>query len=310
MGRSAPGFATSPTARRRRRLRGPRARAAPRATARVAAADRRRRSGSVEAVAWEEVAERLRARRARLRGPHHRPLRGPRPVRAQDHDRGDPRRRATASTSRPTSPRGRASRSSGSRRDLRELLETIQNPQLAALLDRFFGDGLADLGPLPRRAGGEVLPPGLPPRAARAHALGRPGGQRRRRRPSRASTATSRSPARSCTTSARRGLQRRPAGDRPHRRRPPAGRDPARLLPGPPRDRGDPRLRSRARPGGPPHHPLPPRLARARLAGRPRHPRGHPRPHDRQPRRPARQLRPARARAPRRRVLVALRPRP
>ena len=59
-----------------------------------------------------------------------------------------------------------------------------------------------------------------------------------------------------------------------------------------------------------PHHPQPPRLARARLAGRPRHPRGRPRPHDRQPRRPPRQLRPPRAPAPRRRVLVGLRPRP
>ena len=49
------------------------------------------------------------------------------------------------------------------------------------------------------------------------------------------------------------------------------------------------------RPGRAPHHPQPPRLARARLAGRPRHPRGRPRPHDRQPRRPPRQLRPARA---------------
>ena len=36
--------------------------------------------------------------------------------------------------------------------------------------------GLGDLAPVPRRAGGEDLPPGLPPRAARAHALGRPGG--------------------------------------------------------------------------------------------------------------------------------------
>ena len=49
--------------------------------------------------------------------------------------------------------------------------------------------------------------------------------------------------------------------------------------------------------GGPPHHPQPPRLARTRLAGRPRHPRGRPRPHDRQPRRPPRQLRSAGARS-------------
>ncbi len=50
--------------------------------------------------------------------------------------------------------------------------------------------------------------------------------------------------------------------------------------------------------------------ARARLAGRPRHPRGRPRPHDGQPRRPPRLLRPPRAPASRGRVLVGLRPRP
>ena len=54
--------------------------------------------------------------------------------------------------------------------DLRELLETVQNPQLRELLDRFFGDGSPRLGAVPRGAGREVLPPGLPPRAARAHA--------------------------------------------------------------------------------------------------------------------------------------------
>ena len=121
--------------------------------------------------------------------------------------------------------------------------------------------GQRDLGPLPRRAGGEGLPPGLPPRAARAHALGRPGGQRRRQllprhRPRR--RRHRRPPARHRQD---RGLQRRPAGDRPHRRRPPAGRDPARLLPGAPPDRGHPRLRPRPRPVRPPHHPQPPRLS-------------------------------------------------
>ena len=64
------------------------------------------------------------------------------------------------------------------------------------------------------------------------------------------------------------------------------------------------------RPGRPPHHPQPPRLARTRLAGGALHARGRPRPHDRQPRRPPRQLRPPRARAARRRLLVGLRPRP
>ena len=193
--------------------------------------------------------------------------------------------------------------------DLRELLETVQNPSLRALLDRFFGPETAVLEPLPRGAGREALPPGLRRRAARAHALGRPGRQRRRqllprhrprRRGHRRAAARHRQD---------RGLQRRPAGDRPHRRRPPAGRDPARLLQGAPPDRGDRRLRPRPGPGGPPHHPQPPRLARARLAGRPCTREAVLVHIDRQPRRQARQLRPARARAPRRRVLVALRPR-
>ena len=54
-----------------------------------------------------------------------------------------------------------------------------------------------------------------------------------------------------------------------------------------------------------------PTTARSSTARRScRDPRGGPRPHDRQPRRPPRQLRPPRAPAPRRRVLVGLRPRP
>ncbi len=129
--------------------------------------------------------------------------------------------------------------------DLRELLATVQEPQLRRPARPLLRRGLGDLGPLPRRPGGEGLPPGLPPRPARAHDLRRPGGQRRRRllprhRPRR--RRHRRPPARHRQD---RGLQRRPAGDRPHRRRPPPGRDPARLLPGPPRDRGDPRLRPR-----------------------------------------------------------------
>ena len=132
--------------------------------------------------------------------------------------------------------------------DLRELLATVQNPQLRELLDRFFGEDSRDLAALPRRAGGEDLPPGLPPRAARAHALGRPGGLRRRQllprhRPRR--RRHRRPPARHRQV---RRLQRRPAGDRPHRRRPPPGRDPARLLHRAPGDRGPAGLRPRASP--------------------------------------------------------------
>ena len=121
-------------------------------------------------------------------------------------------------------------------RDLRALL--IDDPGAAAaraarplLRPRHRG-----LGTVQRGAGGKGLPPGLPARAARAHALRRPGGQRRgqllprdrpRRRRRRGAAARHRQD---------RGLQLRPAGDRPHRPRPPAGRDPARLLPGAPRN--------------------------------------------------------------------------
>ena len=193
--------------------------------------------------------------------------------------------------------------------DLRELIATVQNPDLRAAARRSPRRGDRELGPLPGRPRGQVLPPGVhatgssttaspsprpsapPPRRSRA----RPRHRRHRRPPAR-----HRQDAR---------LQRRPAGDRPDRRRPPPGRDPARLLHRPQRDRVDRRLRSRDRAGDPPHHPLPPRDPRERLAGRPLHPRGDPRARDRQPRRQARQLRPDRARAPRRRDLVPLRPR-
>ena len=132
--------------------------------------------------------------------------------------------------------------------DLRALLATIQDPQLRRAARLLLRRGDRGLGPLPRRAGRQDLPPGLPPRAARAHALGRAGGQRRlqllpRHRPRR--RRHRRPPARHRQD---RGLQRRPAGDRPHRPRPPPGRDPARLLPGAPPDRGHPRLRPRPRP--------------------------------------------------------------
>ena len=65
----------------------------------------------------------------------------------------------------------------------------------------------------------------------------------------------------------------------------------------------------RARRGGAAHHPQPPRRARARLARRPVHARGDARAHDRQPRRPARLVRPAGEGAARRLALVGLRPR-
>jgi 3'-5' exoribonuclease len=48
--------------------------------------------------------------------------------------------------------------------DLRDLLATIQNPHLRALLDAVLGRTPRP-GPVPRRAGGQALPPGLPARA-------------------------------------------------------------------------------------------------------------------------------------------------
>ena len=108
------------------------------------------------------------------------------------------------------------------------------------------GEHTEQLAPLPRRAGGQALPPGLRPRPARALALGRAGactaiaahfpGHRPRRRRDRRAAARHRQA---------RGLHGRRRLDRPHRRRPPAGRDPARLLP-------HPRARSRTSPGFPP----------------------------------------------------------
>ena len=72
--------------------------------------------------------------------------------------------------------------------DLRALLDTVQNLELRELLDLFFAPGSENWAALPRRPRRQDLPPGLPARAARAHALGRPGGLRRgqllpRRRP-------------------------------------------------------------------------------------------------------------------------------
>ena len=79
----------------------------------------------------------------------------------------------------------------GMEADLRELLATVQNPHLRALLDAVFGPSSPTWRAVPRRPGGQALPPGLPARAARALADGRPGRVARSRRPSRGSTATS-----------------------------------------------------------------------------------------------------------------------
>ncbi len=62
--------------------------------------------------------------------------------------------------------------------DLRELIATVQCGHLRALLDRVFGAGHGDVGAVPRGAGRQALPPGLPARAARALADGRAGASR------------------------------------------------------------------------------------------------------------------------------------
>ena len=96
---------------------------------------------------------------------------------------------------------------------------------------------LADLGGLPGGPGRQALPPGLPPRPARALPDGRPGGQRDlghvsrdrpRRRGHRRAAARHRQ--------ARR-LREPGRGDLDVGRGPAVRRDPARLLPRPPRDR-------------------------------------------------------------------------
>ncbi len=160
-------------------------------------------TGAVEAVAWDEVAECFEiaepgsAVHITGRFAVH-PQYGPKITDRDDPCR--PRRRVRAVRPRRGAERpGRAARGAASRApgdDPEPPARRAPRPLLRA--------GLPDLASLPRGAGGQVLPPGISPRAARPHRLGRAGRERRRRRPSRASTATSRSPARSFTTSARR----------------------------------------------------------------------------------------------------------
>ena len=192
--------------------------------------------------------------------------------------------------------------------EIAELVATVQQPHLRELLRRVLGPGSRALGALPRGARRQALPPGLPARTARAQSRRRAGGQRdqrdlRRRRPRRRRHRRAAARHRQA-----RGVHDAHARDRPQRRRAPARRDRARLLPGPAPDRGHRRVPRGARTGGRPHHPLPSRLARARQPGGALHARGDARAHGRQPRRAARQLRPAREGAGARQPLVVVRP--
>ena len=145
------------------------------------------------------------------------------------------------------------------------------------------------------RAGRQALPPGLPPRPARALACRSPRASARSRRTSRASTTTSRSPARCCTTSAS-SRPTRPTSARSTSPTPAACRARSRSA------TTASGARSRSIDG------FPPALAQAVLhiilshhgslahgcPVVPVHARGDARAHHRQPRRPARQVRPAR----------------
>ena len=218
-------------------------------------------------------------------------------------------RRRARSTS-PTSSTARRARPSRWRPTCASSSRRSRTRTCAPCSSAFFGEGTPTWAALPRGARGQALPPGLP-------------------RTGCSSTASTVAQAVSAISATFPGIDRDvavtgallhdigkleaytadPAGDRPDRRRPPAGRDPAGLLPRPPRDRGARRLPAAPGRGAAAHHPQPPRRARARLARRALHARGDARAHDRQPRRPARLLRPPREGAAARRGVVGLRPR-
>ena len=117
--------------------------------------------------------------------------------------------------------------------------------------------GHGDRAPLAPGAGRQALPPGLPPRPARALPLGRPG--RRARWPPTfpgidrdvAVTGALLHDIGKIEAYADDGRR-----DRAHRRRQAARRDPARLLPRAPRDRAHRRLPRGLRPGGAAHRAL------------------------------------------------------
>ena len=170
--------------------------------------------------------------------------------------------------------------------------------------------GLGDLAALARGAGGQDLPPGLPPRPARALPVGGAGRQHdvghlpgHRPRPGRHRRAAARHRQDRGLRDARaaRSSSPTPASSRARSR--------SATTWCAARSRRSPASR-RTRPGPAPHHAVPPRAARARQPGGALHARGHARAHGRQPRRPARQLRPHREGPRRRRALVGLRPRP
>ena len=176
--------------------------------------------------------------------------------------------------------------------DLRALIATIQCDHLRGAPGPCVRRGHADVGAVPRGAGREALPPGLPARAARA-LLDRGAGRFSHQRHVRRRRSRRRGHRRAAARHRQAGrLHVGPVGDRHDGPRQAPGRDPARVLPGAPDHRGPARVPVRARGRRAPHHPEPPRPARARLAGRALHARGDVGPHAGQPRRAAGLLRP------------------
>ena len=90
--------------------------------------------------------------------------------------------RRGGSTTWPTCSTARRARPRAMEADLRELIATVQCPHLRALLDRVFGPSTETWARVPRGAGRQALPPGLPARAARALADRRAGRVARSRR--------------------------------------------------------------------------------------------------------------------------------
>ena len=232
-----------------------------------------------------------------------------------------PRRRARAARAAAPRPRARSTRAAPARRPAalgrrswRPTCASSSAPSrtatCAALLDAVFGPRRADLGALPQRAGGQALPPGLPPRAARALAVGRAGRQRdqrdvRRHRPRRRRrrrAAARHRQARRLRVRRATAIEMTDAGKL-------QGEIPLGYYRVRRADRRHRRLRPAHRRGRAAHHPQPPRQPRARQPGRAVHARGDARALLRQPRRPAGLVRPAREGAAVGRALVALRPR-
>ena len=134
------------------------------------------RTGAVACMVWEELGRGGRARPRRRSGQGERPLHGASPLRARRSTCATCRRPrpgalippSCSTARRARSPRWKARCASWWRRSSRP----SAHPPRAGLRR-----GLRAVGPLPGGPGGEVLPPGLQARSARAQPGGRPGRQ-------------------------------------------------------------------------------------------------------------------------------------